>query len=443
MVNSTIDPVNPKPQASSLSCPSCGAAIALHTQGWSSTVVCASCTSVLDATDPNLAILQRHANAVTITPSIPLGSRGTWSGAPWEVVGFQQVTITVDEVNYSWTEYVCFNPYRGFMYLSEYMGHWNVIEKLRRRPTVQAGTRPTATLDGVTYRHFQSARATTTFALGEFPWELRVGDSIGANDYVAPPYMLSAEASDGETTWSRGTYTPSEVIRKAFNVRENWAQPAGVFANQPNPYSNVAGSVGRTLVALVLALIVMLVINVTAADNERVFDKSFVFDRADSTAAAIVTTPFELKGRPSRVQVDVDANVSNDWVFFTLSLINEETGETREFSEQVSYYFGRDDEGSWSEGSKHESVHLPAVEPGRYFLRIAPEGGEARVPSVTYTVRVTRDVPSFLFYLFAAIALVVPAVLALIPSATFESRRWNESDYAPDSSSSDDDEDDE
>ena len=438
MVNPGIDPVRPQPQAASLSCPSCGAAILLHTQGWSSTVVCASCGSVLDANDPNLAILQRHANAVTVESNLPLGSRGTWSGAQWDVVGFQQVTITVDEVNYSWKEYVCFNPYRGFMYLSEYMGHWNVIEKLRRRPSVQSGTRPTAQLDGITYRHFQSARATTTFALGEFPWELRVGDTIGAKDFVAPPYMLSAEASDGETTWSRGTYTPNDVIRKAFNVEGSWTQPVGIFANQPNPYSGWANSVGKMLAVFVLALAVTLMINLALAANENVFDQSFVFDRADSTTAAIVTAPFELKGHTSRVQVDMNANVNNDWVFFTLSLINEQTGETREFSEQLSYYSGRDEDGNWSEGNKRESVDVPAVPPGRYFLRIAPEGGEASVSSVTYSVRVTRDVPSLLFYLFAALALVVPGLLALIPSASFESRRWNESDYAPDTSSSDD-----
>jgi len=438
MVNSAIDPVRPQPQASSLSCPSCGAAILLRTQGWSSTVVCASCTSLLDAADPNLAILQRHANAGTVTPNLPLGSRGTWGGAPWDVVGFQQVTIRVEDVDFSWEEYVCFNPYRGFMYLSEYRGHWNVIEKLRRRPNVQMGTRPTAKLGGVTYRHFQTARAMTTFALGEFPWELRLGDTIVAKDYVAPPYMLSAESSDAETTWSRGTYTPSDVIRKAFNVDSHWMKPVGTFANQPNPYSAFSKSVGKSLGVLVLALAAMLLLNMVSAANDKVFEQSFTFVRADSTAAAIVTEPFDLKGRPSRLEVDVNASVSNDWLFFTLSLINEQTGETREFSEQVSYYYGRDQDGNWSEGDRSESVHLSAVPPGRYFLRIEPEGGEASVPSVAYSVRVIRDVPSFLFYLFAALALVVPGLLALMPSATFESRRWSESDYAPDTSSSDD-----
>jgi len=42
-----------------------------------------------------------------------------------------------------------------------------------------------------------------------------------------------------------------------------------------------------------------------------------------------VTPPFTLDGRPSGVAIDVAAALDNDWVFFTLSLINEQTGETR------------------------------------------------------------------------------------------------------------------
>jgi hypothetical protein len=104
----------------------------LQAQGWAVSVVCGACGAQLDATDDNLKVLQ-YGERVTAKPRIPLGTRGTWKGAPWDVIGFQVVTITVEGTDYSWTEYVCFNPYRGFLYLSEYQGHWNVIEKLRRR----------------------------------------------------------------------------------------------------------------------------------------------------------------------------------------------------------------------------------------------------------------------------------------------------------------------
>ena len=138
------------PRAAALNCPSCGAAIELHAQGWAVSVVCAACGAQLDATDPNLAVLQ-HGERVTLTPRIPLGTRGMWKGMPWEAIGCQEVTVTVEGVVYAWTEYVCFNPYRGFLYLSEYKGHWNVIEKLRRRPIVVRGDQPVAQLDGRQY----------------------------------------------------------------------------------------------------------------------------------------------------------------------------------------------------------------------------------------------------------------------------------------------------
>jgi hypothetical protein len=113
----------------------------------------------------------------------------------------------------------------------------------------------------------------------------------------------------------------------------------------------------------------------------------------------------------------------------------------RDFERQVSYYSGRDSDGDWSEGGPRESIHLSAVPAGRYFLRVAPEGGEPGKPLVHYSVTVTRDVPSYLFYLFAGLALLVPVALAALPAASFEGRRWAESDYAGGSGDDSDDED--
>lgn len=428
-------------RAESLSCPSCGAAIALHAQGWAVSVVCASCGSVLDATDPNLRVLQRHQEAIDVAPRIPLGTRGTWHGAPWEVIGFQVVTITVDDTDYSWTEYVLFNPYRGFLYLSEYQGHWNVIEKLRRRPSEErTAGRPIAVLDGRYFRHFQTATARTTMALGEFPWELRVGDAVIARDFIAPPYILSAEASDGETTWSLGTYTPAEVIAKAFGQSRGFIDPIGVFANQPNPHDATAIGVFRRFGLFVLVLVGMLLVNLMTSRGEVAYTNRYTFTHGTDDSAAFVTPAFELTGRPSSVTVDIDASVDNDWVFFDFTLINEATGVSRDFTRQVSYYHGRDSDGSWTEGSPRESVRLASVPAGRYFLRVAPEGGDISKPAVAYTLRVRRDEPSLLFYLFGFGALLVPATFGLLAKGAFETKRWAESDYgsATGSASSDD-----
>lgn len=427
------------PKAAALNCPSCGAAIEMHALGWAVSVVCAACGAQLDATDPNLRVLQ-YGERVTLAPRIPLGTRGTWKGAPWEVIGCQVVTITVEGIDYSWTEYVCFNPYRGFLYLSEYDGHWNVIEKLRRRPTPESGgSQPTIELDGRVYKHFQTATARTTAALGEFPWELHVGDTVVSQDYVAPPYILSVEASAGEVTFSQGTYTRPEVIRKAFGLSQELMAPIGVFANQPNPHAETPKRFGQRFLLGLAVLLVMLVANIMLASNREVFTQNYTFDRRAAGSSAFVTPAFDLDGRPSGVAIDLTADLQNDWVFFTLSLINERTGETREVTRQLEYYTGVDSDGSWTEGDRSETLRLAGVPAGRYFLRVEPEGGEVGRSAVSYTLQVRRDPPHFGFYLLAFLAIVSPMLFAFLPAAAFETRRWAESDHATTSTASDED----
>ena len=108
---------------------------------------------------------------------------------------------------YGWNEYVLFDPYQGFRYLSEYQGHWSDIRSIHALPAVSSQrARPTASYDDRTFRHFQSATARTEFVLGEFPWRVEVEDRVDVADFVAPPFMLSREGTTSEATWSLGEY---------------------------------------------------------------------------------------------------------------------------------------------------------------------------------------------------------------------------------------------
>ena len=56
-------------------------------------------------------------------------------------------------LRYQWREYLLFNPYHGFRYLTEYAGHWNVVSTLRlaaRRRRDARTTRHRARIDGRT-----------------------------------------------------------------------------------------------------------------------------------------------------------------------------------------------------------------------------------------------------------------------------------------------------
>src|SRR5271156_4990378 len=148
----------PKPQAKAVNCPQCGAAITLRALGQASAVVCESCHAILDAKDPQLQILQKFDKIVSPDrPLIPLGTRGKLRGTDYEVIGFERRNIKVDGVRYSWHEYILFNPYKGFRYLTEYQGHWNDLVVCKELPIVdpQASISLSANYLGETYQHFQ------------------------------------------------------------------------------------------------------------------------------------------------------------------------------------------------------------------------------------------------------------------------------------------------
>ena len=172
-------PARPPVTVRSVNCPNCGAATAVRTFGHAVNVVCQNCRSILDAKDAGVTILQRYKEAVPIEPLIPLGTRGTIRDVPYEVVGFQVRQIMVDHIAYRWREYLLFNPYRGFRYLTDTpaTGIWCPRSDRFPTETTCRAIRGRDTVGPANYRHFQTAIATTVFVLGEFPWQVRVGDT--------------------------------------------------------------------------------------------------------------------------------------------------------------------------------------------------------------------------------------------------------------------------
>src|SRR4051812_19084440 len=197
-------------------------------------VVCPGCGRVLDATDSRLKVLQEANNKLKVTPLIPLGTRGKWKGVTYEVVGFQERSITSDGVDYHWYEYLLFNPYAGYRYLTEYSGHWNdvtVCHALPVRSTV-SNRKGHYLYAGRSFTQFQTANARTTYILGEFPWQVRIGDPAVAEDFISPPFMLSSEKTEEETTWSLGEYVSGKDIWSAFSLKGSPPDASGVYANQ-------------------------------------------------------------------------------------------------------------------------------------------------------------------------------------------------------------------
>jgi Domain of unknown function (DUF4178) len=440
MVMSASGPNPPgTPQVKALNCPGCGAAIMLRSFSQAVTVVCVHCHSILDAQDPRLAILQKFEAAIDEDPPlIPLGTRGTIRGTAYEVVGFQRRTIHVDGIPYSWHEYVLFNPYKGFRYLTEYNGHWNDTSILRSLPTVNNNVSPaTVTYLGETYRLFQSTKAGTSFVLGEFPWQVRVGEAADVSDYISPPRVISSERTGKEITWSMGEYIAGRDVWKAFNLPGDPPEAVGVYENQPYPLSADTDAIWLTFVGFLVALVVMFIAFESFARNEQVIDGFYSFDTSVRGESSFVTDVFPLKGHTSDLELTTTADVNNNWIYLNYALINQDTGQAYDFGREVSYYHGYDSDGSWSEGGHTDRVAIPSVPPGNYYLRVEPESDFGH-GTISYSITAKRDVPQASFFWLALLALLVPAGLITWRSMNFEHLRWAESDYAPADSSNDD-----
>ena len=422
----------PKPQPKALNCPKCGAAIVLRSFGQAETVVCGSCRSILDAQDPHLAILQQFEAATReVKPLIPLGTRGKLRGTDYEVIGFQRRSTSVDGIAYYWHEYVLFNPYKGIRYLSEYNGHWNDISICKTLPTAEFGGAATANYLGETYKHFQSADASTDFVLGEFPWQVRVGEHAAVTDFVHPPRVLSSEKLDKEVTWSIGEYMDGREVWDTFKLPGAAPEPMGVYENQPSPVTTNVTGMWVAFAAFAVFLLVLMAGFDMRAKKAPVLHETYQYNRAESKGeSSFVTDVFALTGHPSTLEVKTYAPISNHWIYLNYALINQDTGQAWDFGREMSYYSGYDSDGSWSEGQQNDAVVIPSVPPGQYYLRIEPEA-DPSLPGIPYTVDVTHDVPVFGIYGIAFFALLVPAVIISFRAYTFERSRWSESDHPP------------
>ena len=412
-----------------LNCPQCGAAIVLRSLGNAETVVCASCHSILDAKDPNLQILQRF-QVITgeVPPLIPLGTRGKIRGTDYDVIGFQRRSITVEGIRYDWHEYVLFNPYKPTRYLTEYQGHWNDISVCKELPIIKFST---ANYLGEIYKHFQTADADTNYVLGEFPWQVRVGEHAAVTDYVKPPRVLSSEKSANEVTWSIGEYMYGADIWKAFNLPGHAPEAVGVYENQPSPVSQNVKGIWSAFLAFAILLLVLLAGFDLASSKTTAFDSSYRLNPGEPKGeASFVTDVFNLDGRTSNVEITTSANVDNSWIYVNYALIDQDSGRAWDFGREVSYYHGYDSDGSWTEGSRKDEVIIPSVPSGHYYLRIEPEV-DPKHPPLVYTVQVRRDVTVPGLFGVAFLALLLPAIAITWRSLSFERARWAESDHPP------------
>ena len=187
--------------------------------------------------------------------------------------------------------------------------------------------------------------------------------------------------------------------------------------------------------ALVLALLVQIGFSLSV-DSRPLAELSGAASRGRPFEST--TPPFPIAGtRPRPVGMSIKTNVDNSWIAVNAVLTNTQTGDAFSVGREIGYYSGWDGGESWSEGDHSALVRLPKVPPGTYTLSVDIEAAPDAQRQFTAAVQVYRSPPRWLNLVLLLGLLLVPPVWVTIRAAGYETKRWAESDHAPETDDDD------
>lgn len=439
------------PQVEQLTCVKCHGALTLRAKGFSTTLICPYCGAIYKASAKGIELEGVSANKSNIEPLIPLGTRGKLHGVTWEVIGFMQRRSST---NNTWQEYLLFNPYKGFRWLTEFNGHWNYVVSLHMIPKIRHNL---VTYLNQNYPFYASYQASVRYVIGEFYWRVQANDQCDINDYVNAPNILTQETTlkskikpsadpygslpgeahssistetmqsyqptEGEQIWSLAEYIEPETIQTAFGLKEKLPEKIGASINQPFKQTNELtavvslGFIGAVIMSIFAFVLMIAIPNKTLVMGEIIAPPTINTNVIPPIAAPteakppLVSPTFEITNSKGLLRFNMQAPVTNNWVEIEATLINEDTGKSLYFDDGVEYYYGYDSEGRWSEGSQTDSKVFTALPKGKYHLVFDVTSGAAYDIPIKYQFK--QGGVSGGNYLFALILMLLPSFAGL------------------------------
>jgi hypothetical protein len=427
----------------SISCPSCGGTTDIRAAGYTVTVVCQYCSSVLDVANPDVKIITEYSEAAGEL-LIPLGTRGELKGVTWEVIGFLQR----GDGYAVWDEYLLFNPYQGYRWLIDSGRGWSFGTMLTIAPK-RSGTYAAHIGDETFSAFFSGNTAKVLYVLGEFYWRVAVDEEVVASDYVSVPRMLSLEKSGSEINWTLSEWLNPKVVSAAFGIKAANGWPP--LPHQPSPWGK--GLVGMIAMGAITCFAMFVLVLSFGSTGDRVEQQfSLAMGKPDQT---IPIGSLTINRAYQAVTIEASAEpLDNAWVDLEYSLANRATQKSIDASGVLEAYSGSDSDGPWSEGDRSTTTKFASVPRGTYDLVVDASaqkwggsglGSWAAEPEASSGDQVqvsVRASPGGTFgsnLLLLSLLIFAPLIFIGFKHANFEKARLGERDGADDGGSWDDD----
>ncbi|MCS6800806.1 MAG: DUF4178 domain-containing protein [Chloroflexota bacterium] len=199
-----------------LSCPRCGASLEVLNARRTKTLVCRSCGSQLDLTDPALQVVANLTN-VRATPRTPisLGMWGQFRGKQWQVIG----RVRYREEGAFWDEWLLMTEEGELLWLTEGEEGFTLYDPIvPREPTDPETVGLTLTLDGTRYPVRARGIGTIDYLEGELTWKATRGDQVRYLDAQLGQTKAAIEWTPSEIEFFRGEKLPANAVRQAFGL---------------------------------------------------------------------------------------------------------------------------------------------------------------------------------------------------------------------------------
>jgi LSD1 subclass zinc finger protein len=420
----------PTPKRDALSqarCTNCNGPLELKAPDAVKRVACPYCGALLDASKGALEFLQLLEKP-PYEPLLALGSEGTLAKTKWTVLAFLIRSTTVEGTRYPWEEYLLWNREQGFRWLMNSNGHWTFLTPIAAGDVGLAFRK--ATWNGKGFKAYQSVYVVTNYVAGECYWEVSVGETAKASEYVEPPESINSDETENEVVFTHGLMLGPDEVKQAFGLKASMPVPQGLAPAQVNPHKAKMAS-QWAWAGIWSVVFIALLIGFSVIGDTRQFAKvSFTVPpdvKSGSPESQAFSEPFVIdKKVPLEFEFEAPS-LDNTWLAAQLDLVNEETGEVIQVSPEASYYSGVDDGERWSEGSRSASKQTAEVDPGRYVLRATPmfDAPSSFPREFLVTVKADSGVglccPFFVFVL-----LFAGPLFTAWRSSSFETRRWND-----------------
>jgi hypothetical protein len=411
--------------AETIRCPSCASPYEGPRVESTEMIVCQSCGSTLELGEGEARLLGKNKGQQPEF-TFKVGDEIRLESVEYQVMG-RMFYVEYDEgEHYPSAEYALYHPEDGYLWLSEEQGHFTISRPEHGAAHFPEIETPKAKVrhNRDTYKFFEAGTVSLRWVDGALPWRAQVGEQTHYRYAINPPEYIEQEITGNEMELFKGRYVSRSEMEEAVRDDLILPTPRGVYSCQP--YSRPDWLKGWTWIgSIFLALnLFLLLMSFSLDEGKPVLDETITYDQYKQEH---ISKPFYIENPNEIVRLIGSAPLRNSWVSLDLALLDEQDRVRTEFYDEASYYYGRDSDGRWTEGSRTLKTYFKIKDPGEYRLLVHGVGGSGyRGPSLKEPVRIRLESGATVSWIFIPI-IVIAALIAIsgpFHRITFNARRW-------------------